>query len=99
MYFFKKSVGRLLGSFIIGIVSDRFGRMKAITLSVLVLCLAGILETVVNNTIALGILRVLYGMGGNGCVIVTFVLAAESTLPRHAALLTTIPGIHEHEEG
>ena len=90
------SVGRLLGSFMGGLISDNYGRMKAITLSIFIVAASGIGETLINHKIGLGILRVIYGMGGQGCILVMFVLAAESTLPQHSVLITTMPGMGFH---
>lgn len=58
-------VGMLIGAFIIGIISDRHGRLNAITLSAILLSGAGILISYIDgNLIALAILRILTGMGG-----------------------------------
>ena len=86
------AMGRLLGSFAIGFISDTYGRLKAIILSILIICGSGIVEAFVSNKIILGILRVIYGMGGQGVILASFVLAAESTLPRYSVVITTIPG-------
>jgi MFS family permease len=65
--FFSASymVGMLVGAFIIGIVSDRHGRLNAIALSSILLSCAGVLISFVGaNQIALAFLRILTGMGG-----------------------------------
>ena len=82
----------LLGSFVIGFISDSYGRLKAIIFSILVMCVAGIAEAFVYNKILLAILRVIYGIGGQGIVLASFVLAAESTLPKYSVVITTLPG-------
>ena len=82
----------LLGSFVIGFISDSYGRLKAIIFSILVMCVAGIAESFVYNKILLAILRVIYGFFGQGCYLASFVLAAESTLPKYSVVITTLPG-------
>ena len=57
---------------------------------------SGITEALVNNKTALAVMRIIYGIGGNGCILATFVLAAESTLPQYSVLITTVPGIGFH---
>ena len=56
------------------------------------MCVAGIAEAFVYNKILLAILRVIYGIGGQGIVLASFVLAAESTLPKYSVVITTLPG-------
>ena len=82
----------LLGSFVIGFISDTYGRLKAVIFSILVMCVTGIAEAFVYNKILLAILRVIYGIGGQGIVLASFVLAAESTLPKYSVVITTLPG-------
>ena len=82
----------LLGSFVVGFISDSYGRLKAIIFSILVMCVAGIAEAFIYNKILLAILRVIYGIGGQGIVLASFVLAAESTLPKYSVVITTLPG-------
>ena len=82
----------LLGSFVIGFISDSYGRLKAVIFSILVICLTGIAEAFIFNKVLLAILRVIYGIGGQGIVLASFVLAAESTLPKYSVVITTLPG-------
>ena len=80
----------LVGSFTIGLISDKFGRAKATVLSVLLVGGSGVLATFVNNRVLFAILRITCGMGGMGCIAVTFVIAAEATLPEHKVFTTLI---------
>ena len=75
--------GRLLGSLFFGFLSDRFGRVKAISLAIMFVSAAGITEAFAQDLTTLVFTRIFYGMGSNGCMIVALVLAAESTLPLH----------------
>ena len=47
----------------------------------------------VKNRVIFGILRITCGMGGMGCYMVPAVIAAETTLPTHKIITTTVPGI------
>ena len=91
IYNLKKSL-YLLGSFVIGFISDSYGRLKAVIFSILIMSVSGIVEAFVYNKILLAILRLIYGFGGQGCYLASFVLAAESTLPKYSVVITTLPG-------
>lgn len=86
-------VGMLLGSFIFGMISDQFGRLKAVILSIFVTAVSGALGAFVYNPIAFAILRIACGMGGIGCSMVSYVIAAETTLPSYKIITTTLVGI------
>jgi len=58
-------VGMLVGAFFIGVFSDRYGRLNAITLSSILLSSSGVAIAFIDgNLIALGFLRIVTGMGG-----------------------------------
>lgn len=80
--------GMLCGSFVIGMVSDHFGRLKALVLSVIFVSGAGTLSAFVNNRVLFSLLRIVTGMGGMGCFMVPYVMAAESSLPIYTVTMT-----------
>jgi OCT family organic cation transporter-like MFS transporter 4/5 len=86
-------VGMLLGSFIFGMISDQFGRLKAVILSIFVTAVSGALGALVCNPVIFAILRITCGMGGIGCYMVSYVIAAETTLPSYKIITTTLVGI------
>ena len=53
--------GMLVGSFIIGLVSDRFGRLKALVLSIFLVGGSGLLAAFVQDRILFAILRITTG--------------------------------------
>ena len=85
--------GMLIGSFLIGMLSDKFGRLNAMILSIFLVGGSGALMAFVKNRVIFGILRITCGMGGMGCYMVPAVIAAEATLPTHKIITTTVPGI------
>ena len=70
-------LGMLFGSFLVGLISDRYGRMKALMLSVVLVSVSGFIGAFMPNPIGFGFFRFLTGIGGIGCFMVTFVLAVE----------------------
>ena len=90
------TLGLFLGSFIFGFISDCFGRKRAISISIFLIYGCGLIMTVIKNKPSLAIFRVIYGIGAKGCVMVAYVLAAESTTPRHKILLMFIAAIGYH---
>ena len=87
------TLGLFLGSFVIGFISDYLGRARAISFSILLICGFGLVTTVIENKALLAIFRVIYGIGSKGCIMVAYVFAAESTIPKHKVLLMFIAGI------
>ena len=82
----------LLGSFVIGFISDSYGRLKAVMFSIVVLFFSGTAEAFAYNKILLAVLRVIYGIGWQGIILASFALAAESTLPKYSVVIKTLPG-------
>ena len=74
-------VGMLVGAFILGIIADHWGRRSAFFLAVLLVSTSGVIAPFVSSTFCFGILRIIEGMGGMGCIFIPFVMIAESTLP------------------
>lgn len=70
-------VGMLVGSFFFGLVSDKFGRMKALMLSVIFVSAGGFLGAFMPTAAGYGFFRFITGMGGIGCFMVTFVICVE----------------------
>ncbi|CAL4133749.1 unnamed protein product, partial [Meganyctiphanes norvegica] len=69
--------GMLVGSIVLGDISDRFGRKVALIISVLLIGVSGILSAVSPNIIMFLITRVFTGMGGVALFATVFILAVE----------------------
>ena len=87
------TVGVLLGSFVIGVTSDTFGRKPAMMLSIACIGFSGVIKVFTTNKIVFAILRVFHGIGGKGCALVAYVASAECSLPRYKVLLMFIAGM------
>ena len=75
-------IGMLLGSFIMGFLSDHFGRKAGLFASVVLVSVSGFLCSVVNSAGLFALFRVMVGIGGMGCFLVPFIMVAESTMDR-----------------
>jgi len=83
-------LGLLFGSYIFGWISDSYGRMKALMLSVLAVALSGFLGAFCYGPMGLhayAFLRFITGMGGIGCFMVCFVLAVEHVGYKYTMLI------------
>jgi len=83
-------LGLLFGSYIFGWISDSYGRMKALMLSVLSVAIPGFLGAFCYGPMGLhfyAFLRFITGMGGIGCFMVCFVLAVEHVGYKYTMLI------------
>ncbi len=70
-------VGLLIGSFFMGMISDRFGRMKALVIGAILASGAGTLGAFMPGMHGYGFFRFLTGVGGMALFMVTFVICVE----------------------
>ncbi|XP_040573548.1 organic cation transporter protein [Lepeophtheirus salmonis] len=70
-------IGMLIGSFVLGIFSDKYGRRLALIVSILLVSIPSIIASFAHNIYMFIFLRILTGMGGIGCFMVSFVLVVE----------------------
>ena len=80
-------LGMLFGSFIMGLISDRIGRMKALMISVLCVSISGFLGAFAPAAWLFGVFRFFTGIGGIGCFMITFVLCVEYVGAKYTMLL------------
>lgn len=70
-------LGMLFGSFLMGLISDKIGRLKALMISVICVSVSGFLGAFAPTAWLFGIFRFFTGIGGIGCFMITFVLCVE----------------------
>ena len=80
-------LGMLVGSFAIGFFSDKFGRLKALILSVVLVSVSGFIGAFMKTGGGFGFFRFLTGMGGIGCFMVAFVHSVEFVGARYTTLI------------
>jgi len=83
-------LGMLLGSYVFGWISDKHGRMKALLIAVMTVSLSGFFGAFCGGRwgqLGYGLMRVLTGMGGIGCFMVSFVLVVEHVGARFTSLI------------
>ena len=78
----------LLGSFAVGIVSDKLGRKPTLMICIILLWIAGIINAFTTSLALYGICRLIIGMCSIGEFICAYVIVAESTLPSYTNRLT-----------
>ena len=83
-------VGMLIGSFPVGMFSDRFGRKLALAACIVIQPLVGLIGAFNTWLPLLAICRIFLGMAIMGTHICSFVLLAESTLPTFTNTAVTI---------
>ena len=74
-------VGMLIGAFVLGLISDIFGRRVAFALAVFFVGFAGVVSPFISSTTVFGLLRVIEGIGGMGVFLVPYVMVAEDAIP------------------
>ena len=75
-------LGMLIGSFVSGFLSDKFGRKKTIVIFILVLPITGIICAFRPPVAVFAICQLLLGMSSIGAFLCSSVMIAESTLSR-----------------
>eukprot|EP00095_Tigriopus_kingsejongensis_P000969 maker-scaffold83_size396513-snap-gene-2.32 protein:Tk00969 transcript:maker-scaffold83_size396513-snap-gene-2.32-mRNA-1 annotation:"PREDICTED: uncharacterized protein LOC103466540" len=80
-------LGMLVGSFVLGHISDLVGRMKALMISVVLISVSGIIGAFMPDPFTFGFFRFVTGMGGIGCFMVTFVLCVEYVGAKYTMLI------------
>ena len=70
-------IGMFFGSYIVGMISDKFGRMKALMLGVILIATSGFFGAFMPDAHSYGFFRFITGIGGIACFMVTFVLCVE----------------------
>ena len=81
-------VGLLFGSFTFGIVSDYYGRLKAMMMAVMIVVVSGGFGAIPGGgAVWFGMMRVITGFGVKGLFMIAFVMIIESVGPKMATIL------------
>jgi benzoate transport len=86
-------LGAVTGGIVFGILSDRFGRVRVLTWSVLVFAVFTGLSALAQGPVDLGIYRFIAGIGIGGEFGIGMTLAAEAVPPRWRARATSWVGV------
>ena len=89
-------IGTIIGGFTIGIISDNFGRMKAIVIALVLMSVPGVISTLWINPFVYGFYRIFAGMGYSGAIMTSFVISSETAPPSHKMIFMFIPGVAFH---
>ena len=79
-------LGMLLGSYTVGAISDKYGRIKALMLGIVLVSSSGFLGAFMPNAHGFGFFRFLTGIGGIACFMVTFVIVVETVGVKYTML-------------
>ncbi|XP_063636059.1 solute carrier family 22 member 1-like [Cydia splendana] len=82
--------GMLIGAFLFGLLSDRFGRLMMFSVSFVVTALAGVAVSQSPNMTAFFIFRFFEGLGAGGCIVTSFVLLIEYAGSKYRETLTAL---------
>lgn len=83
-------LGSLIGSFLFGFLSDRYGRLNSFTLSALVLAVSGCLVSVMPTDSLYILMRCIEGIGVGGAIVTAYVLCIEFCGLRHREVVTAL---------
>ncbi len=86
-------LGMLLGSLVLGQVSDSYGRLTAIAASLTVCTLAGVVGALLPSWELFAVSRLLTGFGGVGMYMCPFVLIVEVISSRFSAFVGMLGGV------
>lgn len=80
-------VGSIVGGFLVGWVSDRFGRLWAAAFANIIGCVAGVATIFVKDFTQFAVCRFLMGMSYDNCMIMTYLLLVEYSAPKYRSIL------------
>ncbi|XP_047022668.1 carcinine transporter-like [Helicoverpa zea] len=82
--------GSIIGGFIIGWVSDRFGRVPAAVISSLLGCIGGFASTFAQNFIQFAAARFVMGAAYDNCMIMAYLLVLEYIAPKYRTMIANL---------
>ena len=84
-------IGSMIGSSTFGVISDKYGRVRAMALSLLAMGVPGLVSVLWVNKFAYGVYRILAGMGYRGAIMIATVITSETAMANHKVLFIFIP--------
>ncbi|CAH0397391.1 unnamed protein product [Chilo suppressalis] len=82
--------GLLIGAFVFGFLSDKFGRVPSFSLSCFILAISGCLVCVMPNSTLFIVMRLIEGIAIAGTIVTSFVLCVEYCGARHREIITAL---------
>lgn len=83
-------VGSIFGGFLIGWVSDRFGRLPATVASNLAGAIAGIASIFATNFVQFAVCRFFMGISYDNCMMMIYILLLEYIVPKYRTVITNM---------
>ncbi|KAJ0179011.1 hypothetical protein K1T71_005786 [Dendrolimus kikuchii] len=83
-------LGSIIGGFIIGWISDRFGRLPATVISCIIGCIGGVISTFARNLIEFASCRFLMGIAYDNCMIMPYLIVLEYISPKYRSLFANM---------
>jgi MFS transporter, OCT family, solute carrier family 22 (organic cation transporter), member 13 len=83
-------IGSTVGGFIIGWVSDRFGRLPALIASNIIGCIGGFASTFANNFLIFAVCRFIMGMAYDNNMMMAYLIVLEYVAPQYRSLMSNM---------
>ncbi|CAG4967617.1 unnamed protein product [Colias eurytheme] len=84
-------LGSIVGGFIIGWISDRFGRIPAVTVSNMIGCIGNIVSIFATDIIVFSVCRFIMGMCFDSCMMMAYLIVLEYVSPKFRTIITNVP--------
>ncbi|CAH0407188.1 unnamed protein product [Chilo suppressalis] len=83
-------LGSVVGGFIIGWISDKYGRLPAAIISNVIGCIGGFTSTFTSNFIEFATCRFFMGMAYDNCMMMAYLIALEYVAPKYRSLISNM---------
>ncbi|XP_045508642.1 carcinine transporter-like [Colias croceus] len=84
-------LGSIVGGLIIGWISDRFGRIPAVTVSNMIGCFANIVSIYASDIVVFSVCRFIMGMSYDTCIMMAYLIVLEYVSPKYRSIITNLP--------
>ncbi|KAL4718034.1 hypothetical protein ACJJTC_003341 [Scirpophaga incertulas] len=83
-------VGSIVGGFVIGWISDKFGRLPALISSNVIGCIGGLASTFSINFVMFATCRFIMGMSYDNCMMMAYLIVLEYVAPKYRSLMSNM---------